>query len=270
MPSELRDLRTLDLITAEAANRPIRHRRLDVLPYEPEDPRPETHLALEGTLTVLAARAGNRMMADIRHALAKTPARTAEVAKRLYLQYKGRKQIALSRAVKTAISQPVFADVLHGDVMVVENLFVSDDIEVVFVPLPYNGGDLAEGGLVLVEHPVSEDVEPLDILVLQHAPKLTKAEIAAVNKVVVGQRPLNVGYGPGPRACGTVALTVAVVAEVAIVAVTFAITGKVALEHMASLDPAEIETMGPGQTARALVARRRAYLANTGGQALKR
>jgi hypothetical protein len=260
MPSDLREFRTLDLIAAEAAKRPIRRRTVDVLPYEPTDTRPETHLALEGTITVLAARAGSGLMADIREALASNPAETAAVARRLYLQYKGRKRVKLSRAVKTAISQPVFADVVCGDMVLVENLVVPKEIEVAFLPFPYNGGELGNTGFVLVEHPVSEDVDPLDILVLRHMPKLSKAERAAVDKVPAEQRATNVGRGPGPKACSVVLLTLTVLAEAAIVAVTYAITGKVDLEHMKHLDPGDIKKMGSGKSARVLVEKRREYL----------
>ena len=260
MPTGRGELRTLDLLADEAAERPIRFRRLEVVDYLPADPRPETHLALEGTVTLLAARPGSGLMGEIREALATKPAKTEDVAKKLYLQYKKRKEVPLARAVKTAIAQPVFAHVLHGDLVLLENLFVPKDLEVAFVPFPYNGGDLAETGLVLVEHPLSEDAEPLDVLVLRHAPELTKAERAALEKVPSEQKALNLGRGPGIQACSVVLLTLAVVAEVAVVAVTFAITGSIDLRHMDHIDPAEITKLGPARTARALVEKRRQFL----------
>jgi len=267
MPSELRDLKTLDLIADEAARRPIRRRTLDVIPYHPTDPRPETHLALEGTVTVLAARSGNPFIVQIREALANGKGDTADLARKLYLQYKRRKPVSLSRAVQTAVAQPVFGDVLHGGVCMMQNLFVPENMDVVFLPLPYNGGALAD--LVLVEHPVSEDVESLDVIALRHDPRLTAAERAAVDSVAALQSTLNVGYGPGPVACGTVLLTVAVVVEVAVVAVTFAITGKVSIEHIDHLGAGEIRKMGPNRAARELVAMRRQYLATAGARAAR-
>jgi hypothetical protein len=270
MPTGLRELRTLDSLAAEAANRPIRRRELEVVDYQPADPRPETHLALEGTVTLLAARSGSRLMAEIREALATKPSKTEDVAKKLYLQYKKRKQVPLARGVKTAIAQPVFAHVLHGNLVLLENLFVPKDLEVAFVPFPYNGGALAETGLVLVEHPVSEDAEPLDVLVLRHTPELSKAERAALEKVPAEQRALNLGRGPGIQACSVALLVVAVVVEVAVVAVTFAITGSIDLRHMDHIDPAEIKKMGPAKTARALVEKRRQFLQTKQTQKQKR
>ncbi len=260
MQTALRDFKTLDALSTEASNRPIRRRSLEVVDYKPTDPRPETHLALEGTITVLAAQPGSRLMAGIRKAVASRDYEQGELARRLYRQYRGRKPVALSRAVKIAVAQPVFADVLHGDMLLVENLFVPEDLEVAFVSFPYNGGHLATGGLTLVEHPRSEKIKPLDVLVLRHMPELTKAERAALVKVPAEQRALNVGSTLIPRACSVVLLTAAVVAEVAIVAVTYAITGKVDLEHMEHINPADLKKMGPSKSARVLVEKRRGFL----------
>ena len=106
------------------------------------------------------------------------------------------------------------------------------------------GGKLADARLLLVEHPVSDNVKPLDVLVLRHLPELTKAERAALQKVPAEQRAMNVGRGPGPRACSVVILTLAVVAEAAVVAVTYAITGKVHLGHMQHINPGDLKKMG--------------------------
>jgi len=260
MAANLRDFRILDLLATEAARRPIRRRQLEIMDYEPTDPRPETHLALEGTITLLVGRSGSRAMTEVREALATKPARTEAVARKLYLQYRKRKQVPLAKAVKTALEQPVFADVLHGDTVLTESLFVPKDMEIAFVPFPYNGGALADRGLVLIEHPVSEDVEPLDVLALRHPPELSKAERAALNSVPPEQNSLNVGRSAGSHACSVVALTLAVVAEVAIVAVTFAITGGISRAHMEHIDDGDIRKMGPAKTARELVRMRREFL----------
>src|SRR5262245_37665329 len=225
MASPLGDIRSLDKFYGEAASRPIRRRTLEVIDYQPADARPQTHLALEGTITILAARKGSRLMADIRASLRKG-AKTEDVAGRLYRQYKRRKTSSLTGALKKAVSQNVFADVRYGGRTLLEGLFVPDDLEVAFVPLPYNGGLLADDGIVLIEHPRTDDAEPLDVLVLRHAPPLTKAERAAIAKVPKEQRAMNVGNPLGPRACSVLLLTAAVAVEVAVVAVTFAITGK--------------------------------------------
>jgi len=256
----LSDFRTLDKLSDEAASRPIRRRSVEILDYKPADPRPETHLALEGTITILASRSGSRLMAKIRNALAEKAGATEAVAKQLYLQYKRRKQVSFARAVKTAVESPVFADVYYGDALLLENLFVPDDLEVAFIPFPYNGGKLADARLLLVEHPVSDNVKPLDVLVLRHLPELTKAERAALQKVPAEQRAMNVGRGPGPRACSVVILTLAVVAEAAVVAVTYAITGKVHLGHMQHINPGDLKKMGARKSARVLVEKRRKFL----------
>src|SRR5207237_7290422 len=127
------------------------------------------------------------------------------------------------------------------------------------VNLPYNGGRLARGGFTLAEHPRTEEDTSLDVLVLRNTPPLSKAERSALTKVPAEQRELNVGTGPGEVACVTLVVA-AVVVEAAIVAVTFAITGKVDLEHMEHLDPSMISQIGPSATARMLVNMRREVL----------
>lgn len=260
MPTDLKELRTLDAFSAEAAKRPIRRRKLDVVDYHPADPRPETHLALEGTVTLLVARPGSRLMAEIREAVKTKPAKTEDVARKLYVQYKNRKEVPLAQAVKTVIAEPVFANVLHGDRVLLESLFVPKDLEVAFVPFPYNGGVLANTGLMLIEHPASEEAESLDVLALRHAPELTKAERAALDKVPPEQVALNLGRGPGIQACSVLLLAAAVVVEVAVVAATFAITGKVSIVHMQPIGEVQIRELGPAGTARALVEMRRKFL----------
>jgi hypothetical protein len=260
MASTPRDIRSLDTFYDEVANRPIRQRTVEAIDYKPASKAPETHLGLEGTITLLAARKGSRLMADIRYSLRADPVDTRAVAERLYKQYRGRKPRTLSSAVKTVVRQPVFADVLHGDRVLLEGLFVPGDLEVAFIPLPYNGGELAAGGIVVVEHPIAEDTDSLDILVLRHAPPLTRAEESAIRKVPAHQKAMNVGYTLGPRACSVLLLLAAVVVEAAVVAVTYAITGKVHLEHMAHIRPSELKRMGPSMSARELVKKRRSVL----------
>jgi hypothetical protein len=260
MASALAEIRGLDAFYDEAANRPVRRRTVDVVDYQPSRQFPEFFLALEGTLTVLAARKGSPLMADIRAALRSGSGDTRAVATRLYTQFRNRKGLTFDRALKKAVSADVFADVLHGDRVLAEGVFVPRDLEVAVIPLPYNGGPLADDGIVVVEHPADEGTDPLDILVLRRAPVLTKAERAAIDKVPKAQRTMNVGHSPGPRACSVLLLTAAVVVEAAIVAVTYTITGKVHLGHMAHIRPSDLKKMGPSKSARELVKMRRSLM----------
>ena len=260
MRKSLRDFKTLDALNTEARRRPVRRRTIEIVEYQPTNRRPETHLALEGTVTLLAARHGSKFLAEIREAVAKKDGSGEELARRMYRQYKGRKTTTLPKAVKSACAEPVLADVLHGDLLLVESLFVPRDLEVAFIALPYNGGRFADGGLLLVEHPLSEDVESLEVVALAHAPNLTNAERVALANVPPEQSALNIGNPLGPIACGVGLLVAAVVVEAVVVAVTFAITGKVDIEHMAHLSAAELQELRPAASARELVQMRRAYL----------
>jgi hypothetical protein len=257
VPSDIELLRPLAL---EAASRPIRHRKLEVIDYQPSSDRPEEHLALAGTITVLLAKPGSKLLMEIRSAVAACDNRDRKLAKRLYKQYANRYPSPLPEAVKVAQSQPVFADLRYGGATLAPYLFVPKDLDVAIVNLPYNGGRLARGGFSLAEHPRTEEDISLDVLVLRNTPPLSKAEVSALAKVPEAQRELNVGAGPGEVACSVVLLTLAVVAEVAVVAVTFAITGKVDLEHMEHIEPDTILQIGPSATARMLVSMRRKVL----------
>lgn len=260
MPTRPTEVDTLRLLSHDALTRPLRVRKLQVVDYKPHSRRPEEQLALPGTITVLMARHGNKLFADIAGAVKAGSGREGELAKQVYRQYKDRKTVPLDEAVKVAREQPSFADLRYGGGTLVQNLFVPEGLDVVLVVLPYNGGRLAPEGFSLAEHPRSDKEPALDVLVLRHVPDLSKAEAAAIDRVPPEQLAINVGHGPGEVACSVLLLTVAVVAEVAIVAVTYAITGAVDLSHVAQLDAATIERLGPAATAGRLVELRRAAL----------
>lgn len=257
VPHDLRPLRALSL---EAARRPLRRRPLEVIDYHSRSPHPEEHLALLGSISVLAARPGNSFMKEIRRAVADQDEPHTELAKRLYRQYAKRETVSIERAAAIALDQPVFADLHYGGTTLVENVFVPEDLDVALITLPYNGGRLAAGGFSLVEHPRTDDAASLDVLVLRNTPPKTKAEAAALSKVPSEQRALNVGRGPGDVACSVLLLVAAVAVEAAVVAVTFAITGKVDVEHIEHIDPGTILELGPAATARQMVELRRQAL----------
>jgi hypothetical protein len=79
-------LRSLDRMAVETSNRAVRARSLDVVDYTPRDARPETHLALEGTVTLLVARQKSPLMAEIRAALSSTSRRSGDVGSNWRLQ----------------------------------------------------------------------------------------------------------------------------------------------------------------------------------------
>jgi hypothetical protein len=152
--------------------------------------------------------------------------------------------------------------VFHGDLFLIQNLFVPSDIEVIFLALPYNGGRFANSGLRVVEHLQSDATQSLELLALAHRPSLSAAEKAALANVPAEQSGLNIGNPIGPIACGVGLFLAAAAVEVAVVAVTFAITGKVDIEHMEHVSPAEIKKLGPAASARELVRMRSEFLAN--------
>jgi hypothetical protein len=126
--------------------------------------------------------------------------------------------------------------------------------------LPYNGGRLPKTAFTLVEHYRDGDDAALDVVLLWHIPPLSRAEVAALRQAPSDQLELNVGHLGPEGACSVVALTVAVAVELAIVAVTFAITEARKEIPEIHLPDDKIRDLGPASSARELLALRRAIL----------
>lgn len=257
------DVALLKKVRDERSRRLPRFRNVEIHSYKPTNVLPDQQLALAGTVTVFFARPGSTLLRDIESAVRKGDGSDRHVARRIQDLFTDRKQVSLEEAVSKTARSPIIAELRYAGATLVENITLPADLEMGVIVLPFNGGALSDDGLQWIEfhHPHVES--GLDVYAVYNQPNLTPAEIAALKLVPAEEVGINVGYGPGEVACSVLLLTVLVVAEVAIVAATYAITGS-DRRFSTEVSPEAIAALGPVGTAVALLNMRKSILA--GGQ----
>lgn len=256
----------LNTISREKASRSVRFRKLPVTDYKPSSVMPDKQIALSGTVTLFIARKGEKLFQELKAAVKKGgESEDRKVAAQLNRSFAARRPRPLEEIARGIRSEPLLADLRYGGATLVENIILPSDATILAVPLPYNGGRIAEAGFTLAEHYVEDLDEEYDVLLVRHEPPLTEAERAALKAVPEEMVAVNIGKGPGDAACSVVLLTVAVVAEVAVVAATFTVVKAHDDHSMDHVNPAAIKDLGPVASARALTNLRRDILqARTG------
>ncbi len=257
--TEVTELELLKKVRSERDRRVPKHRQVELRPYKPSSVLPDHQLALAGTITVFFARQGSSLLKEVEAATRHGDTSDRKVARKIHGLFANRKQMCLEEAAKLTASASTIAEIRYAGATLVENITLPMDLEMGVIVLPYNGGELSPGGLQWIEfhHPHVE--AGLDVIAVYNQPSLTPAEIAALKLVPAEQVGLNVGYGPGEVACSVLLLTVAVVVEVAVVAVTYTITGS-DRRFNAEVSPEAIAELGPVGTAAALLQMRKSIL----------
>lgn len=257
----------LNRVAREKSARPVRFRKLEVHDYKATSVLPGRQIALSGTVTLFVGRKDGRLFRDLKTAVLE-PSRgdDTSVAAELNHYFARRKPKDLAELVACIRSETLIADLCYGGATLVENILLPEDAEIAAIPLPYNGGRLADGGFSLSEHYLEHVDANVDVLLVRHEPPLTEAERAALERVPEEMVAINVGRGPGDVACSVLLLTVAVVVEVAVVAATFTVAKALDDHSMDHINPISVENLGPVGTARALTNLRRDILQGRTGQ----
>jgi len=193
------DLRALNAATLEAERRALRQRRLAVFDYQPSSKEAVVALAAPGTVTLYLGRRGEPMLRQIAETAMRKGRDDARLALKIRegLERRERQRMSVPEAVDLLVKQPVFADLRYGGKTVASHLFVPDDMDIVSVVMPYNGGRLARGGFTLVEHIAEGSHAALTGLLVRAAPPLTRAEAVALSLVPSSQLEANVGVALG-------------------------------------------------------------------------
>lgn len=226
------------------------------------------HFGAPGTMTLLVARAGSRVLAELRAAIKEGEAGLEKFRKRLAEQYRNAHGAPREAVVKTMVNAPVLADVRYGGNTVSSGIFVPQNIDCAVAVFPYNGGPLSAEGFELVEYPKEGSTERLEGIVVETSPKLSAAEQAALQLVPASQLGRNVGASLDCDttwwAVGLVGAGLATAATVGALAAAGVIgTAAVILFQMgreAHLSETQIEKLGPAASARKLLALRREAL----------
>lgn len=251
LPEPIQALRPVAL---EIEARPSRVSPIDVLDYTPDHDDYPRMLAKPGTVTLFVARQGSDVIGRIRDAVTSGGDEDAHIAAELAEQFRRRSMVPIEEAVATLLVQPVFASVRYGERTMAQSLFAPDDVQACVVPMPYNGGYVADDSFKLVEHYLPGTHERLAALAVRHTPPLTPAERAALKAVPPDQREWSIGQ---PMACYAItAITVTIV----LAGATYACPG---ITEPEELPDETIKALGPEATARKLLAIRRQVLEGT-------
>jgi hypothetical protein len=254
-------------VSREKAARQVRFRKVPVRDYKPTSVLPTKQIALSGTVTLIVGRKESKLFQDLTAEMLKPGSGDdCRLAAQLNRSFTDRKPMAFEDLVSCVRRQPVIADLHYGGATLVENILLPEGAEVAVIPLPYNGGRLADDGFSVAEYYGDPDDPEFDLLLVRNEPPLTAAEKAALAAVPADMLAVNVGRGPGEVACSVVIFTVTVVAEVAIVAATFTVVKMLDDHSMDHINPGAINDLGPVGAARALVNLRREILQGRTGR----
>jgi hypothetical protein len=236
--------------SVESERRPVTIKSIDTLEYVPLDTESREMIVPPGTVTVFLARPGSRELRRIREVIENREP-DEELFRQLAGMYEGRNQTSLDEALELLLSQDSFCDLIHGRSIVASNLFVPDDMPVVVVPLPYNGGALSPDGFTLMERTKPGITANLEGFAVRHVPELTVAEAEALQRLPAENNDFNVG-----RAAMCYAIT-GIVLVGAVMGATYACPGRYERPH---LEEELVRSLGPAASAAEMLALRRQAL----------
>ncbi|RYG24114.1 hypothetical protein EON82_11825, partial [bacterium] len=191
--SRVSEIETILPVAREIESRQVRKSPLPVIDYVPSAGEEGFFLAEPGALTVFLARKGSWVLDEVRRAAVDATGYDSELFQKLAKYFDGRQSVPLGEAVDMVLRQPTFSSVRYQNKVLASSLFLPEDIPVVALALPYNGGEFDPAAFVLVEHlREGSDVE-FEGLILRHSPELTEAEREALRLVPPDQDENNVG-----------------------------------------------------------------------------
>jgi hypothetical protein len=247
----------------ELERRRVRKRRIDAQPYVPSRAdHVEWPLALPGTITLILARAGSKIVSEVEEAIRPSAhgRRDHEIAARILdgIARKDRLKEPWVAKAKAMLAQPVWADLRYGGKTLASALWVPDDVEAVMVVCPYAGGRLAMDDFTLVEHVARGSNASLDAVLLVHTPELSPAERAILRHVSAEEAEQVVGEAIHGD-CWECVADYAQYAAAAVVVLTFALLCLEPPDPTTAVDPPP-DALDPSAPVGELLALRRAML----------
>jgi hypothetical protein len=252
----------------EAEKRSLKTTKVDVIDYKPDPSQTQVTLTIPGTLTLFIARANSKILGEIRQAAKKRDEKQIlDITSRLRKQFEARRPMTLAEAANEVIAQPVFAEARYKEKSLAKSLYVPKGLDVCVVPLPYNGGKIRAQDLALTQFLQHGKNDLLEVVAVKHSPVLSKLEKDALRLVPVTDLSSNIGNAAMCYAITGVAIVAAVMG-----ATSFCV-GRVGLPEDPIINPiikitsAQVEKLGPAQTARQLLEVRRQALRRLSGGA---
>jgi hypothetical protein len=234
-----------------AESRTVTSHDVTIYDYKADDVSTDD-LLQPGTVTLILGRSGSETLGSALSLIKKKGKFDPPTIKRIRASYEKREILDLSDAVGLMRSMPTIADLIGGRFTLSSNIFVPDDLDIVLIPLPYNGGDVSAVKFKLIQrHATDVPPQTYESFLVRRAPRLTAAEAAALKLVPRDATDLNIG-----RAGMCYAITMVAVVAV-VMGATYACPGRRPDFH---LDDEDVKRLGPELTARTLIRLRRQAL----------
>jgi hypothetical protein len=236
-------------LESEELSRPVRTSPIETIDLPQTEP--SQYLTFPGTVSVLVTRKGTGVLDEFRAAVGQgKDAVDAQIA-RLVAPGRDRPRLSLGEAADAVAQLPVIADIRDGARPLAQHIALPEDVPAAMLAFAYNGGEVAPGGLQLVEYHRDDSGDGLEALALVHAPPLSDVQRAMVER-----------DGPGTDPCPAVTGVVGFVLFTMAMAMCGMDPGQAA--RWRELDASAWEAAVPeGASARDLLAARRRILRDT-------
>lgn len=252
-------LQAMKLVEEEIERRSLRVTQIEVIDYQPQRDDPDNELAPSGSITLYIGERGSKAIQELKSAITSDRSKCSKIVSRFLEQSAKREEVTLEEAAKIVTKQPVIGEIRYGSRCLASSLFVPKDVELCAVALAYNGGKLLPFDLVEFYDDQNLKAYELQAIALRRAPKLSKAEIAALQAVPSSQLERNVSSAQACYALSAVAVAV-LVTLAAICSYSFHSPFVNDEDPRMALSEDELERIGPEATARKLLALRRKAL----------
>ncbi|MFE3077580.1 hypothetical protein [Nocardia tengchongensis] len=247
----------LQLAADELARRSLRYREIEILDYVPTQPD-RALLCQEGSVRVFVAAQGDPLLQRVRDAASRRNGEDVDLIEQVIRpRFEGRTRLSPYQAWRLLERAPVFASIRYGGRTLATNVFPPDDLGMVILDNPYNGGELNPTSLTLVEHRRDGTDAGLEAVALKFAPPLSPAERAALAQVPEDQLEGNMTVNGSCCHNGTFIMWAAMAATVAVIC---ALAVRADEEEQQHLTDEQIRRLGPAATARELLDIRREAL----------
>jgi hypothetical protein len=251
----------LALAADEVAARSLRYRDIEVLDYVPTQPD-RALLCPPGCVRVFVTIEGDPLLQRVRDVASLRSGEDVDFVEGDFRpRFDGRTPLSNYELWRLLQRTPVFATVRYGARTLATNVFPPDDLGVVVLDNPYNGGALSPSQLTLVEHRRDDTDVALEAVALKHAPPLTPAERAALDQVPEDQLEGNLTINAGCCTSATGIMYTAMAVTVAVLCTAAVMAPEV--EERRHLTDDQVRRIGPAATARELLDIRREALGHS-------
>lgn len=205
----MENLKQIQLAAFETESRSYEHSTLEVLNYTPKKGS-RVLLTAQGTATLFLSKKGDKFIKEINQFVKSKNGDEQTIADKFKKQFEGLKELSLEEARIYHSKSAVISSLKYGNKTLVDSIFIPDNIKVLGVSFPYNGGQLENKNFQLFQYLKDATKQRIEGFIVIHEPKLTKAEADILKQLPANQFELNIGTNPVGFATALIAIAAAV------------------------------------------------------------